>query len=593
MKLLTLLCLFLGGYVVQTRPAPVGLTEFATLEPAATGRTFYVSGNGADARSGLSEAEAFRTLQRAADQTAPGDTVLVMNGAYSRSETGGNVLEITTSGEPDNWIQYRAYPDHTPVIKSKGNYAGIYTNAAYILIEGFTVEGDAPNLTLEYALQEQENLSNPVTNSTGIAAYGRDGVAPHHLIIRKNHVFNCPSSGIFANNADYVRIEDNLVHDNSKYSPYATSGVSFYQSRDVDDETGVKMVIRRNTVYGNENLVPFHFSSEVGAGARVVTDGNGIIVDDGRNSQAFVGTPGVSYGGTTLVSDNLVFGNGGRGVNVYSSDNVIISYNTTYHNAKSDSTAITSELVLGGTTNVEVYGNIFVARPDRKPVSSYSTKKISFSNNLFHGGSSAPEYPPGTLVNLVKNGDFSGGTRNWEVTNASRSGKDARGRFCLSSSTEETALYQTGLALGRGTDYALSFELSTDGAAGRIDVILKDAAGDALFERSVEAGSEAKIKTLTVSLDANVEDVRLEFRLAPDAPGGLYCLDTIELIGSDNLVADPEFVNPGTDPAEADFRLKDSSPARDAGTTPFPETDVGGTPRPKGDAPDLGAYESF
>ena len=71
-----------------------------------------------------------RPLQRAADQTAPGDTVLVLNGTYSRTETGGNVLEITTSGEPDNWIQYRAYPDHTPVIKSKGHYAGIYTNAA-------------------------------------------------------------------------------------------------------------------------------------------------------------------------------------------------------------------------------------------------------------------------------------------------------------------------------------------------------------------------------------------------------------------------------------------------------------------------------
>ena len=60
--------------------------------------------------------------------------------------------------------------------------------------------------------------------------------------------------------------------------------------------------------------MPFHFSSEVGAAARAsVTDGNGIIIDDGRNSQAFVGTPGVSYKGATLVSNNLAFNNGGAG----------------------------------------------------------------------------------------------------------------------------------------------------------------------------------------------------------------------------------------------------------------------------------------
>ena len=280
-------------------------------------------------------------------------------------------------------------------------------------------------------------------------------------------------------------------------------------------------------------------------------------------------------------------------MNIYSSDNVILRYNTTYHNGRSDSTAITSELVLGSTTNVEVYGNIFVARPDRKPVSSYSTKRISFANNLFSGGAGAPEYPPGTLVNLVKNGDFSGGTRGWEVTNASEgSGKDARGRYCLSPSAEAASLYQTGLALRRGVDYELSFELSTDGA-GSIDVLLKDEGGDVLFERRIDANSEVETKTLVINLNASVEDVRLEFRLAPDAPGGLYCLDNIELVGSDNLVADPEFVNPGTDPAEANFRLRDSSPARDAGTTPFPETDIGGTPRPQGSATDLGAYEEF
>ncbi|MEH2403794.1 MAG: right-handed parallel beta-helix repeat-containing protein, partial [Nostoc sp.] len=49
----------------------------------ATPKTYYVSGNGNDTNSGLSTSSAFRTIQKAADITNPGDTVLIMNGVYT------------------------------------------------------------------------------------------------------------------------------------------------------------------------------------------------------------------------------------------------------------------------------------------------------------------------------------------------------------------------------------------------------------------------------------------------------------------------------------------------------------------------------
>jgi len=64
---------------------------------------------------------------------------------------------------------------------------------------------------------------------------------------------------------------------------------------------------------------------------------------------------------------------------------------------------------------------------------------------------------------------------------------------------------------------------------------------------------------------------------------------------SDNVNADPQFVNPAT----FDLRLKDSSPAKDAGVNIHPDnpfangnvTDIDGLTRPQGKAFSIGAYE--
>lgn len=52
-------------------------------------------------------------------------------------------------------------------------------------------------------------------------------------------------------------------------------------------------------------------------------------------------------------------------------------------------------------------------------------------------------------------------------------------------------------------------------------------------------------------------------------------------------VAQMEFV----DPIRMDFRLKVSSPARNAATSEFPPTDHADVPRPKEGAADQGAFE--
>lgn len=72
----------------------------------------------------------------------------------------------------------------------------------------------------------------------------------------------------------------------------------------------------------------------------------------------------------------------------------------------------------------------------------------------------------------------------------------------------------------------------------------------------------------------------------------LYPVEQNVVVGPHDIVADPQFVNPGIDLSTADFSLLKSSPAVGAATDELVmDEDITGRKRPKGKAADLGAYE--
>ncbi len=383
-----LLALMLVGCRVQSA---ISNPDFENLEPPGRGKTYFVSGTGDDRHSGLSPSRAFRTLQRAADLTRPGDTVLVMDGVYTAPGSGSVVLFIENSGEPGNWIRYKAFPGHKPHIKVEQHWAGITVGGAdYILVEGFTVEGDAPNVSLAYAREQMSNIENPITSGSCIAVrrHYETKDRPHHVIIRKNHAYHCPGGGIESMEADYLRFEDNLVHHNGFYTPFANSGISMYLNWNSDNSTAIKMFIRRNISYNNENKIPNYYTNPTNISLRFITDGNGIIVDDTRNKQNDV--PTEPYLGGTLVENNLTYDNGGRGILVYLSDNVVIRGNTSYHNARTNTENFKSDWLINDAANVNIYGNIIVPRPDRISVQTFKPNNVRFSHNIYFAGQGHP-----------------------------------------------------------------------------------------------------------------------------------------------------------------------------------------------------------
>ena len=362
---------------------PVWLSLAATLSAA----DIYVAGTGDDKNSGSSPEAAFRTLQRAANFAGPGDTVNIMNGEYTKSCAACSVVAITRSGSADAWIVYRALPGHKPRLKFNGwNGVQIKSGASYIEISGLEVQGARSEYTFEYCRAERVN-NNPICNGNGISIDGRnDGEnKPHHIRLSGNHVWQCPGGGINAIQADYVTIEDNLVHENAWYSRFANSGISVYQAWNFDDKPGPKIMIRRNRVFNNRSLVDWSATNRL-------SDGNGIIIDDLRNTQnnSRLGV----YRGGVRVENNLSFNNGGAGIQAFLCDDVEIVNNTLYKNGQAVGYA---DILVNQSASVKVVNNIAYSRQAARPIEIIRGVNVLVDYNLTFNGS-LPAAGPNDLV---------------------------------------------------------------------------------------------------------------------------------------------------------------------------------------------------
>ena len=137
------------------------------------------------------------------------------------------------------------------------------------------------------------------------------------------------------------------------------------------------MIIKNNVVYGNELYVPW-------IGPCLIYDGNGIIVDSENN--VTIGKP--AYTGKTLIENNIVHHNGGRGIHMLNSNNIDVINNTCFMNGRSPAIS-DGEITVQGATNVRVYNNIMYARDEeRANYKNASSTGFSSGNNLIFNAAS-------------------------------------------------------------------------------------------------------------------------------------------------------------------------------------------------------------
>ena len=343
------------------------------ISAISTATKYYVSGKGNDRNSGLTTSSAFRTIQRAADLTKPGDTVLIMNGEYQNAHPEGTVLEIKRSGTANAWITYKAYPGHRPKIQHNGWHGiWIYNRASYIEVNGLEVEGNNGKMSSKYALGQKNDQFNPLTNGNCISIDGTQNGRPHHIRILNNKVHDCGGGGISAIESDYITVDNNEVFNNAWNSTHGCSGISLLNNWNSDNNQNYKMFITRNKVYNNKMLVPWFTTGKI-------QDGNGIIVDRGMNKQK--GSKLSAYRGRTLIASNISYKNGGGGIHTFQSENIDIVYNTSYLNNQSPEISC-GQISINASNNVNVLNNILYSERGKPINVRYGGSNVRFDYNL-------------------------------------------------------------------------------------------------------------------------------------------------------------------------------------------------------------------
>ncbi|MDF5721868.1 MAG: right-handed parallel beta-helix repeat-containing protein [Rhizonema sp. PD37] len=315
-----------------------------------SGTSYYVdSSKGNDSNPGTTQTLAFKTIQEANQKVTAGDIVYVKNGTYDENIT------IIESGNSQNWIVFQAFPGDKPFVR--GTQDGTFKiEGNYIKIIGFRI----------------------TSTQTGSGIHV--GKGNHHTQVLNNEIYDSGCGGISGQETDYLYIEGNVSYRNAFRSPYQCSGISIYQAKAYDNKFGFHNIIRGNISYSNENQVP----REDGK----FTDGNGIIIDDFRHTQG--DKRSLKYTNWTLVENNFVFDNGGRGIEVYQSDNVIVRNNTAFKNLKSRNLegTLNGEFTTFFSSNIQFYKNIaYASEEDRKTfVDDYSNNN-KWEDNISNNGS--------------------------------------------------------------------------------------------------------------------------------------------------------------------------------------------------------------
>jgi serralysin len=247
------------------------------------------------------------TIEAAAESgnLTPGDCVTIAPGDY-RSGT----IHLRKGGDPTGYVAFvSAVPHAARIVAARGAYSLIAIEAPYIVIDGLDVDGD-------HAAAEGPAIDD-------------EGGAGHHVMVLNNLVHDAGGSGIQLNDTDYLTVAGNIVRRNASTNGYQMSGISIYQPRAVNDrdasgqDRSFHIVIENNVAFENAETFPCRQAP----GCH--TDGNGIIIDSTLNRDRADGTP---YPFPILVRGNLVYRNGGKGIQVAFSAGVVVANNTAYGN---------------------------------------------------------------------------------------------------------------------------------------------------------------------------------------------------------------------------------------------------------------------
>jgi parallel beta-helix repeat protein len=250
--------------------------------------------SGLDTYAGTSLAP-WKTLQHAADNVGPGDTVIVKPGTYVGFVMGWDNPENGTPAAP---IVFLAQPGAVVNSRNSKTADGInLEGASYIILDGFIVK-----------------------NAGTITRAGIRAVTDTGVVIRNNTMDSCGTWGIITGFSENI-----LIENNSSSRAVVQHGIYFSNSAD-------HPVIRGNRVFSN-NMNGIHMNGDVSQGGDGIISNalveNNIIYDNGKNGGSGINCDGVK---NSRFQNNLLYNNHASGISLYQIDASAPSTNDTVVN---------------------------------------------------------------------------------------------------------------------------------------------------------------------------------------------------------------------------------------------------------------------
>lgn len=327
-------------------PAEAASPHITAYHPYSCVSNYFVNAaNGNDSNDGTTPVTAWQTLGRADHDRVAGDCINVAPGTYYQPGNTYHGLTLRSGGNSNSPTGYVVWVSTTPhaakITGSSGhkNLVGVY-RAAYIIFDGFEID------------------ANGIPGNGFIA--GDADHSDHHIMVLNNIVHNAGAAGISLNFSEFYTVFGNIVYNNQFTNQVRSSGISIYEPTiasytptTTDTSSYYHIIIMNNISHGNIYKVPGVKHS----------DGNGIILDDSLDTQ---NEPHVRYTGQTLIQNNFVFANGGKGIALFYSQNVDVYNNTAYGNNqdKLNFETLRGEIWSFCSINVKVIGNIGYAVPN-------------------------------------------------------------------------------------------------------------------------------------------------------------------------------------------------------------------------------------
>lgn len=272
---------------------------FGTSTAYTCDREFFVATNGSDSNDG-SSGSPWRSIKESVVKAGlgAGDCVTVRDGVYN--EGAISIGRGGSADTADGYFVLRSENSKGAVIRGGSSYITLSVDEDYVIVDGFNVDGGV------------------TTTGHGIACENN-----HYVKIINNLVHDQGGSGVACSWGEFFHIEGNIVYNNAREDWF--SGIGVYQAQNSTGDTtttGPRVIIRNNISFNNVQWPDRGFH----------TDGNGIIIDDFYQTQDNDNDTDTPYPYPTLVENNLVFGNGSKGIQIVWSGNVTIRNNTAYKN---------------------------------------------------------------------------------------------------------------------------------------------------------------------------------------------------------------------------------------------------------------------